>query len=166
MKTDDRQNTVVPPWVCAVRQLGPTFPNMFNNRSQIDVVSVLLLLGEATIWKIYLGVAVGHVEPTSRTTSLRYRQDGVRLPAPSLLPCIHQAKSPNMIYDRAPENQIEDGLQLTNLHSGATHRWQATPSYKTFGRRGCKTFTMTKIMATSSTLLDLLALFQISTWTN
>ena len=26
-----------------------------------------------------------------------------------------------MIYDRAPENQIEDGLQLTNLHSGATH---------------------------------------------
>ena len=93
---------------------------LFQGKAQVDVVTVLMLLGEAAIWKVIWGrfrsrrVHWKHwifaVSPgwTSLTASLFAAVNG-------------SLYAPNLIFNRVPENATESGLILTNLNSGASH---------------------------------------------
>jgi hypothetical protein len=93
---------------------------MFEDRSNLDVTSVLMLLGEATIWKV--------VWSRFRSCRTHWKQwlfpisPGWTPLAGSLFAAINRsAGPPNLIFDRPPEGAITDGLILTNLDSGASH---------------------------------------------
>jgi hypothetical protein len=94
---------------------------IFQQKMQFDVVTVLLLLGEATIWK-------------SVWTRFRFRRchwkqwifaiaPGWAPLAGSVFAAMQGSRgSPNLIYDRAPPEALYPHLELTNLNSGATHK--------------------------------------------
>jgi hypothetical protein len=93
---------------------------MFEDRSNLDVTSVLMLLGEATIWKV--------VWSRFRSRRTHWKQwlfpisPGWTPLAGSLFAAMNRsAGPPNLIFDRPPEGAITDGLILTNLDSGASH---------------------------------------------
>ena len=93
---------------------------MFEDRSNLDVTSVLMLLGEATIWKV--------VWSRFRSCRTHWKQwlfpisPGWTPLAGSLFAAMNRsAGPPNLIFDRPPEGAIIDGLILTNLNSGASH---------------------------------------------
>ena len=94
--------------------------HLFENRSQVDVVTVLMLLGEATIWKAIWG--------RFRSRRYHWRQwvfaisPGWTPLAASLFAAMYGSLGPtNLVYDRPPEACIDSGLMLTNLNSGASH---------------------------------------------
>ncbi len=92
----------------------------FQGQAQIDVVTVLMLLGEATVWKLIWG---------------RFRSNRSHWPqwifaispgwtplAASLFAAMNGSLGPpNLIFDRSSEGTLSTGLTLTNLNSGATH---------------------------------------------
>ena len=94
---------------------------IFQQKMQFDVVTVLLLLGEATIWK-------------SIWTRFRFRRchwkqwifaiaPGWAPLAGSIFAAMQGSRGPpNLIYDRAPPEALYPHLELTNLNSGATHK--------------------------------------------
>lgn len=94
---------------------------IFQQKMQFDVVTVLLLLGEATIWK-------------SIWTRFRFRRchwkqwifaiaPGWAPLAGSVFAAMQGSRGPpNLIYDRAPPEALYPHLELTNLNSGATHK--------------------------------------------
>jgi hypothetical protein len=94
---------------------------IFQQKMQFDVVTVLLLLGEATIWK-------------SVWTKFRFhrchRKRWIFAIAPgwaplagSLFAAMQGSRGPpNLIYDRPPPEALFPHLELTNLNSGATHK--------------------------------------------
>lgn len=93
---------------------------MYEDRSNLDVISVLMLLGEATIWKV--------VWSRFRSRRTHWKQwlfpisPGWTPLAGSLFAAMNRsAGPPNLIFDRPPEGAITDGLILTNLDSGASH---------------------------------------------
>ena len=93
---------------------------VFQNKLQLDVVTVLLLLGETTIWKIIW-------------TRFRFRRSswkqrlyaiapGWAPMAGSVFASMQAARGPsNLIYDRPPTEAINARLMVTNLNSGASH---------------------------------------------
>lgn len=93
---------------------------LFNARTQFDVITVLLLLGESTIWKVIW-------------TRFRFRRShwkqwvypispGWTLLVSSLFAAMQSTRGPpNVIFDRPPADSISNGLVLTNLNSGASH---------------------------------------------
>jgi hypothetical protein len=94
--------------------------HLFRNKSQVDVVTVLMLLGEATIWKAIWG----------RLRSCRSHwkhwifaiSPGWTPLAASLFAAMYGSLGPvNFVYDRPPEACIDNCLILTNLNSGASH---------------------------------------------
>lgn len=94
---------------------------MFEDKSNLDVTSVLMLLGEATIWKV--------VWSRFRSSRSHWKQwlfpisPGWTPLAGSLFAAMNRsAGPPNLIFDRPPEGVIVDGLTLTNLDSGASHK--------------------------------------------
>ncbi|RDW71636.1 hypothetical protein BP6252_08199 [Coleophoma cylindrospora] len=93
---------------------------MFQGSSQVDAVSLLLLLGEAMVWKAVWG----------RYRSRRYHwkqwvfaiSPGWAPLAVSLFATMSGSLGPkNLIFERPPEGCIDNGLILTNLNSGASH---------------------------------------------
>ena len=93
---------------------------MFDNRSQIDVVSVLLLLGEATIWKAVWSRFRFRRSPWKQW--LFAVAPGWAPFAGTVFAAVNGSKGPpNMIFDRPPEGIIDTNLILTNLNSGASH---------------------------------------------
>ncbi|KFY90295.1 hypothetical protein V498_06061 [Pseudogymnoascus sp. VKM F-4517 (FW-2822)] len=93
---------------------------VFEDKSQLDVITVLLLLGEATIWKA--------IWSRFRSTRSTWEQwifsvsPGWTPLAASIFAAMNGSSGPpNLIFDRPPEGVSEDGLLLTNLNSGATH---------------------------------------------
>jgi hypothetical protein len=108
---------------------------MYEDRSNLDVISVLMLLGEATIWKV--------VWSRFRSRRTHWKQwlfpisPGWTPLAGSLFAAMNRsAGPPNLIFDRPPEGAIIDGLILMNLDSGAIMLQRS--SCKTFGRSGAK----------------------------
>ena len=92
----------------------------FKNTSQIDVATVLMLIGEATIWK----AAWSRMRGTRRhwTHYIFAVSPGWTPLAGTLFTAMNGGARPfNLIYDRIPEGCGDKGLQLTNLLSGATH---------------------------------------------
>jgi hypothetical protein len=94
--------------------------HLFRNRSQVDVVTVLMLLGEATVWKAIWG--------RFRSRRTHWKQwifaisPGWTPLAASLFAVMYGSIGPvNLVYDRPPEACIDNGLILTNLNSGASH---------------------------------------------
>jgi hypothetical protein len=94
--------------------------HLFQNTLQIDVATVLLLLGEGVIWKLIW----------SRCRSRRQHwkhwifaiSPGWTPLAGSLVAALSGTLHPaNLIYDRPPEGSIDSGLVLTHLSSGASH---------------------------------------------
>lgn len=92
---------------------------VFQDKSQLDVISVILLLGEATIWKA--------IWSRFRSTRSTWKQwifsvsPGWTPLAASIFAAMNGSLSPpNLIFDRSPEG-VKEELLLTNLNSGATH---------------------------------------------
>jgi len=95
-------------------------PVLFQNRSQVDAVSVLMLLGEATIWKAIWG--------RFRSRRSHWRQwifaisPGWTPLAATLFARMSGSLGPtNLIFDFPPEACIDSTLIMTNLNSGASH---------------------------------------------
>ncbi|MCJ1386570.1 hypothetical protein MMC17_009696 [Xylographa soralifera] len=93
---------------------------LFANTSQVDVATVLMLLGEGAIWKA--------IWARNRSQRSHFRKwifaisPGWTPLAASLLTALSSNPgAPNLIYDRPPEGTMVDGLLLTNLNLGATH---------------------------------------------
>lgn len=93
---------------------------LFQHQSQTDVIAVLMLLGEAVVWKAIW----------TRFRSQRTRwQHWVFAVSPGWAPLtatLFTALSnsngpPNLVFDRPPEGTADAGLMLTNLNSGASH---------------------------------------------
>ncbi len=93
---------------------------MFDEKTQIDVFTILLLLGEAAIWNA--------LWCRFRTTRLHWRQ-WIFAVSPGWAPIAMTVFAklnvsdgpPNLIFDMPPEGEVEQDLQLTHLSSGATH---------------------------------------------
>jgi hypothetical protein len=98
---------------------------MFPNKSQVDVATVLMLLGEATIWKvIWCRLRSRRVHWTHFVHSIA---PGWAPLAGSLFAALNGCDGPsNLIFDRPPEGLTDANLFLTNLNSGATHSAQNT----------------------------------------
>ena len=86
----------------------------------MDVVTVLMLLGEAAIWKV--------IWARFRSRRVHWKHwvfavsPGWTTLAASLLAAINGSlHAPNLIFDRVPENTLDGRLILTNLNSGASH---------------------------------------------
>ncbi|KAF1920599.1 hypothetical protein BDU57DRAFT_508983 [Ampelomyces quisqualis] len=99
---------------------GPEYQPFFDSKSQFDVVTVLLLLGESTIWKV--------IWTRFRFRRCHWRQwvypisPGWTLLASSLFTALQSSRGPpNVIFDRPPVDSLTSGLILTNLNSGASH---------------------------------------------
>ena len=93
---------------------------LFQHKSQLDVITILLVLGEATIWK-----AIWSRRRFTRTHWTHWVfavSPGWTPLAASIFAAIDGTRGPpNLIFNRAPENVLDDGLTLTNLNSGASH---------------------------------------------
>lgn len=94
--------------------------NMFDDTSNLDVTSVLMVLGEATIWKV--------VWSRFRSRRTHWKQwvfpvsPGWTPLAGTLFASMNGSAGPtNFVFDRPPEGALVDGLILTNLNSGASH---------------------------------------------
>lgn len=86
----------------------------------MDVVTVLMLLGEGAIWKVIWG--------RFRSRRIHWKHwvfavsPGWTTLAASLFAAVNGSlNAPNLIFDRVPENTLDGGLILTNLNSGASH---------------------------------------------
>lgn len=94
--------------------------NMFQNTSQLDVTTVLMLIGEATIWKAVWTRMRGR--QAHWTHYLFAVSPGWTPLAGTLFAAMNGGVRPfNLIYERIPEGCCDRGLKLTNLNSGATH---------------------------------------------
>lgn len=93
--------------------------SLFQNTAQIDVVTLLLLLGENAIWKV---VWSRFQSRRSHLTHWLFAVSPGWTPlAGSLLAALGGAlHAPNLIFERPPEGVIDSSLILTNLNSGAT----------------------------------------------
>ena len=97
---------------------------LFSRTSQTDVVAVLMLLGEATMWRALwerLRARHGHWRQWVFAVS-----PGWAPLAATLFTALSSATgpggtTPNLVYDRPPEGVLEPDLVLTNLNSGASH---------------------------------------------
>lgn len=94
--------------------------SFFSARSQFDVVTVLLLLGESTIWRV--------IWTRFRFRRCHWKQwvypvsPGWTLLVGSLFTALQSSRGPpNVIFDRPPADSMDKGLILTNLNSGASH---------------------------------------------
>ena len=94
--------------------------SIFQGQAQIDAVTVLMLLGEATIWKT--------IWARFRSKRSHWRQrifaisPGWTPLAATLFTAMNGSMGPpNLIFDRPPEGALSKGLAITNLDSGATH---------------------------------------------
>jgi hypothetical protein len=94
---------------------------IFQQKMQFDVVTVLLLLDEATIWK--------SVWTRSRFRRCHLKQwifaiaPGWAPLAGSVFAAMQGSREPpNLVYDRASPEALYPHLELTNLDSGATHK--------------------------------------------
>ena len=99
--------------------------SLFQGQAQVDAVTVLMLLGEATIWKTIWG--------RFRSRRSYWRQWAFAISpgwtplAASLFAAMNGSIGPpNLVFDRPPEGSLSPGLVLTNLNSGATHSAQNT----------------------------------------
>lgn len=98
---------------------------MFQNKTQADAVTVLMLLGETTIWKAIWGRLRSR---RMHWTHFIYSFSPGWAPlAGSLFAALNGSQgSPNLVFDRIPEGSADSNLQLTNLNSGATHSAENT----------------------------------------
>ncbi|MCJ1460599.1 hypothetical protein MMC28_010981 [Mycoblastus sanguinarius] len=94
--------------------------SLFQGQGQVDAVTVLMLLGEATIWKTIWG--------RFRSKRSHWRQWAFAISpgwtplAASLFAAMNGSLGPpNLVFDRPPEGSLTSGLTLTNLDSGASH---------------------------------------------
>jgi hypothetical protein len=94
---------------------------MFQNKTQVDVLAILMLLGEASLWRVLW----------SRLRSRRAHWSHFMFAAsPGWAPLAGSLfaglasfeGSPNLVFDRAPEGSNDSKVLLTNLNSGATHQ--------------------------------------------
>jgi len=93
---------------------------MFQNKTQVDVVAVLMLLGESTIWKIIWSRL--RSQRRHLTNFVFSISPGWAPLAATLLAWLSDAdRPPNLIFDRCPDGATDSKLLLTNLNSGATH---------------------------------------------
>ena len=93
---------------------------LFPGGAQVDVVTVLMLLGEAAIGKV--------IWARFRSRRVHWKHwvfavsPGWTTLAASLFAAINGSlHAPNLIFDRVPENTLDGRLILTNLNSGASH---------------------------------------------
>jgi hypothetical protein len=110
-------------WCALQSQQAPQTPqsslSLFQNTAQIDVVTLLLLLGENAIWKVVWSRF--QCRRAHWTHWLFAVSPGWTPLAGSLLAALGGARhAPNLIYERAPEGVIDSSLSLINLNSGAT----------------------------------------------
>ena len=94
--------------------------NMFQNQLQTDVTTILMLLGESTIWKAIW------TRFRSRRCHWKHWVFAVSpgwAPLAATLFAIMGSSigAVNLIFDRPPESTHDTGLILTNLNSGASH---------------------------------------------
>ena len=103
--------------------------SLFSRTMQTDVIAVLMLLGESTLWKA--------VWERVRSRRCHWRHwvfaisPGWAPLAASTLAALGAATGidgPNLVFDRAPKGVIDHGLVLTNLKSGASHTAETVPS--------------------------------------
>ena len=92
----------------------------FQNSSQTDVIAVLMLIGEATVWRAIWS------RFRFRRTHWRHwvfaLSPGWAPLAANLFTALGSSNgTPNLIYDRPPEGSVDLSLQITNLNSGASH---------------------------------------------
>lgn len=93
---------------------------VFANKTEFDIITVLLLLGESVIWKV--------VWSRFRFKRRHWRQwifaisPGWAPLAATVFTGLQTSRGPpNLIYDRPPAETIDSNLILTNLSSGASH---------------------------------------------
>ncbi|KAK4447246.1 hypothetical protein QBC34DRAFT_410167 [Podospora aff. communis PSN243] len=93
---------------------------VFQDKTQFDIITVLLLLGEASIWRV--------IWSRFRFRRLHWTQwifaisPGWAPLAASVFSTLQGSRGPpNLIFDRPPVESLNDNLVLTNLYSGASH---------------------------------------------
>lgn len=94
--------------------------SMFEATMNLDVTTILLLLGESTIWTAVWSrfrFRRWHWTHMVFATSLGWAP----LAATVFASMEGRRGPPNLIFDRIPEGVRSSGLLLTNLNSGATH---------------------------------------------
>ncbi|KAL9615731.1 MAG: hypothetical protein Q9160_009304 [Pyrenula sp. 1 TL-2023] len=94
--------------------------SLFQERTQIDVTAILLLLGEATIWK-----AIWTRMRGQRTHWTHYifaiSPEWTALAGTLFASMNGGVRAQNLIFERIPDGCFDGKLMLTNLNSGATH---------------------------------------------
>ena len=94
---------------------------LFSRTAQTDVIAVLMLLGEATMWKAaWERVRARRWHWTQWVFAV---SPGWAPLAATLFTLLSSAAAgaPNLVFDRPPEGTVDAGLVLTNLNSGASH---------------------------------------------
>ena len=93
---------------------------LFRDKMQFDVTTVLLLLGEATIWKT--------IWTRFRFRRCHWKQwifaiaPGWAPLAGSIFAAMQSSRGPaNLIFDKPPSETMNSRLAMTNLNSGASH---------------------------------------------
>lgn len=93
---------------------------VFPNKGQIDVIAILMILGESTLWK-----AIWSRFRSRRAHWSRWIfaiSPGWAPLASTLFALLGSSDvSPNLIFSRPPESVHEPTLLMTNLSSGASH---------------------------------------------
>ncbi|KAL8797880.1 MAG: hypothetical protein Q9195_000232 [Heterodermia aff. obscurata] len=149
-----------------------TGAKLFQGKAQVDVVTVLMLLGEAAIWKVIWG--------RFRSRRMHWKHwvfaisPGWTTLAASLFAAVNGSlHAPNLIFDRVPENTLDRGLILTNLESGASHTasnvivqniWQTWNGGPRAQHRRREPFDVTKEIGLVDVNLDKLHLEHAGSW--
>ena len=148
---------------------------LFRGNPQVDVVTVLMLLGEEAIWKVIWG--------RFRSRRIHWKQwvfavsPGWTPLAASLFTAVSGSlHAPNLIFNRVPNDAIDPGLVLTNLNSGASHAatnviiqniwqtWNGGPRAQQRRSEARSPFDMTREVGLVDVHIDKLLLENKTTW--
>jgi hypothetical protein len=106
--------------------------SLFQVKNQIDVTTLLMLLGEATIWKAIWTRMRG--QRTHWTHYIFTVSPGWTTLAGTLFASMDGGIQPlNLIFERIPEGCSDTKLMFTNLNSGATHSADQTILHNIWG---------------------------------
>jgi hypothetical protein len=94
---------------------------MLQNKTEVDVLTILMLLGEASLWRVLwsrLRSRRAHCSHFMFAASLGWAP----LPSSLFAGLSSFEGSPNLVFDRAPDGSNDSKVLPMNLNSGVTHQ--------------------------------------------